>query len=301
VLDGILAHTAGGRRIVYPRFAHPSRTAAPLRAVGYGTEGHVLEQVAAPFAPKIIYSNSSYEYWGATASLLHTTADGERDVPLPEGTRIYMLSGGQHGPAAFPPTHGRAVHLQNPNDYRPIVRALLERLREWVENGKQPAPSRYPRLGDGTLVATAQLKRVEGIVLPQEALQPFGKPGTALVPQVDEEGNDLGGVRTPDVAVPLAVYSGWNLRSAQIGQPGALIGNSGSFLPFSQEKAAKRYVSVEGYLRQWDREAQALAADGLLLPEDIPSMRQSARAKWEWIQMRSTNTPRPIVVNNVLR
>jgi hypothetical protein len=193
------------------------------------------------------------------------------------------------------------VNLQNPNDYRPVVRALLERLREWVENGKPPAPSRYPRIADGTLVGTSTLKRVEGIAFPQSALQPVGKPGIALVPQVDEEGNDLGGVRTPDVAVPLAVYTGWNLRSAPIGQAGALLGNSGSFFPFSQEKAAQRYASPERYLGQWDREAQALAADGLLLSEDIPSMRQSAQAKWEWIQMRSTSTLRPIVVNNALR
>jgi sugar lactone lactonase YvrE len=150
VFDGVLAHTAGGRRIVYPRFAQPSRTAAPLRAVGYGTEGHALEQTAAPYAPKVIYSNSSYEYWGATASLLHTTPDGSRDLPIPENVRIYMLAGGQHGPSGFPPPRGRAQHLQNPNDYRPVVRALLERLREWIADGKQPPPSRYPRLDDGT-------------------------------------------------------------------------------------------------------------------------------------------------------
>ncbi|MBS1825069.1 MAG: hypothetical protein JST93_07090 [Acidobacteria bacterium] len=286
VFDGILAHTAGGRRIVYPRFAQPSRTAAPLRAVGYGTEGHTLEQVAAPFAPKILFSNSAYEYWGATASLLHTTPDGKQDILLPENIRIFMLSGGQHGPSGFPPSRGRAVHLQNPNDYRPVVRALLDRLREWLVDGKQPPTSRYPRIADGTLVSPAKLNRASGIDFPNAALQPVGKPGIALVPQVDEMGNDLGGVRTPDLAVPLAVYTGWNLRAAQIGHGGALIGNAGSFIPFSRQQVDRRYISLHGYLTRWEEQAQSLLQQGLLLAEDVPAMRQSAQAKWEWVHQQ---------------
>lgn len=288
VFDGILAHTAGGRRIVYPRFAQPSRTAAPLRASGYGTEGHPLELVAAPFAPKILYSNSAYEYWGATASLLHTTPDGQQDLTIPENTRIYMLSGGQHGPSGFPPSRGRAVHLQNPNDYRPVVRALLERLREWLVDGKQPPPSRYPRIADGTLASPAKLNRASGVDFPSAALQPIGKPGIALVPQVDGTGNDLAGIRTPDLAVPLAVYTGWNLRSPQIGQGGALIGNSGSFFPFSREQVDKRYVSLSGYLGRWEQEAESLLKEGLLLADDIPAMRESAQAKWDWVHQKLT-------------
>lgn len=284
VFDGVFAHTAGGRRIVYPRFAQPTRTAAPLRAVGYGTEGHPLEQVAEAFAPKIIYSNSSYEYWGATASLVHTTADGGKDLPLPGHMRLYMLSGGQHGPSGFPPSRGRALHLQNPNDYRWVVRALLDRMREWIVDGKQPPASRYPRIAGGTLVPVARLHKVPGILFPKDALQLHGKPGKALVPQVDADGNDAAGVRTPDVAVPLAAYTGWNLRAAQIGQAGELSGNSGSFLPFPQQKIRLRYTGAEGYLARWEEHARALARDGLLLQEDIPAMRKAAQVRWEWIQ-----------------
>lgn len=285
VFDGVYAHTAGGRRSVFPRFAQPSRTAAPLRAVGYGTEGHSLEQVAASFAPKIIHSNSSYEYWGATASLLHTTQDGLRDAVIPEYMRIYMLAGGQHGPASFPPGRGRAEHLQNPNDYRPIVRALLQRMQEWIADGKQPPASQVPRIAEGTLVAAAKLNRASGIAFPRHALQPYDGSATALVPQVDDDGNDLGGVRTPDVAAPLAAYTGWNLRTAEIGQGGELIGNSGSFLPFAQEEVQRRYSSVEQYLRVWDEKAWELVDRGLMIGEEIPRLRQLARTKWEWINM----------------
>ena len=44
-----------------------------------------------------------------------------------------------------------------------------------------------------------------------------GRPFPALVPQVDEDGNDLGGVRLPQLEVPLATYTGWNLRDPKIG------------------------------------------------------------------------------------
>ncbi|MBL8179096.1 MAG: hypothetical protein JNK48_30755 [Bryobacterales bacterium] len=289
IFDGVFAHTAGGRRAVYPTFAQPSRTAAPLRAVGYGTEGHPLERVAAPLAPKVIYSNSSYEYWGATASLLHTTRDGKHDAPVPENVRIYMLAGGQHGPSGFPPSRGRAAQLQNPNDYRPIVRALLDRLREWITEGKLPPDSVYPRIGAGTLVAPAQLNLASGIQFPAHALQPFDGSAVALVPQVDSDGNDLGGVRTPDLAVPLAAYTGWNLRTARIGHEGELIGNSGSFLPFSREQLLRRYPTLQAYFDAWEGYARKLADQGLLLPEEIPQLRIAAQTKWEWIGKQNSS------------
>jgi len=36
-----------------------------------------------------------------------------------------------------------------------------------------------------------------------------------LVPAVDEDGNDRAGHRLPDIAVPLATYTGWNFRQAR--------------------------------------------------------------------------------------
>jgi hypothetical protein len=53
----------------------------------------------------------------------------------------------------------------------------------------------------------------------------------ALVPQVDADGNDLGGIRLPEVAAPLATYTGWNLRAASIGAPGERVSFLGSFVP----------------------------------------------------------------------
>jgi hypothetical protein len=232
----------------------------------------------------IIYANSSYEYWGATASMLH--AAGGRDLPVPGHARIYMMAGGQHGPAAFPPPRGGGVNLPNPNDYRWVVRALLDRLRDWVVDGVPPPPSNYPRLAGGALVPATGLRHVEGISFPDHSWQPYGKQRLALVPQVDSEGNDVAGVRTPDVAVPLAAYTGWNPRSPNIGQSGELIGNSGSFLPFSTAKIEQRHGTIEAYLRKWDAAAQGLVEQGFLMEADLPAMRQAAAAKWDWVISR---------------
>src|SRR5690242_18940485 len=53
--------------------------------------------------PKIFYTNTSYEYWGRAASLIHATADGIKDAPPAPNTRIYLLAGLQHFSGAFPP------------------------------------------------------------------------------------------------------------------------------------------------------------------------------------------------------
>jgi hypothetical protein len=67
-------------------------------------------------APKIFYTDTSYEYWGRSASLIHINIDGRKDAPLPDSTRMYFLTGGQHGPAPFPPPKNHAQNLTNPND-----------------------------------------------------------------------------------------------------------------------------------------------------------------------------------------
>ena len=58
--------------------------------------------------PKIFYTNTSYEYWGRAASLIHTTADWQADAPLAPNTRIYFLAGLQHFTVPFPPRQSRA-------------------------------------------------------------------------------------------------------------------------------------------------------------------------------------------------
>src|SRR5690606_27474653 len=89
--------------------------------------------------------------WRA-GSLVHTDTLGREDVPIPDNVRLYTFGGTQHGPAPYPPPRLFAEHLNNPGDYRPQLRALLDALDAWVKEGKTPPPSVYPRLDQGELV-----------------------------------------------------------------------------------------------------------------------------------------------------
>lgn len=318
VFDGVFSQIAGGRRSVLQRFAQPSRTTAPLRALLYGTDSFpfadaalkdpetnltdgVLAHLKPSTIPKIFYCNSSYEYWGSSASLLHSTLDGMKDVAPPASTRIYMFAGGQHGPAAFPPSRGQGQNWQNPNDYRWSARALLPAMQQWVATGKTPPRSRYPMIANSTSVAAEKLKVPEGLNFPKSAYTSYRisnsmppvaeKPYVSLVPQIDEDGNDIAGIRMPDVEVPLATYTGWNFRAVAAGQPDQLQGGGGSFLPFSKEKILARYKDLESYLAQYEMAAKKLASQGYLLEQDIPALRKAAETRWNWIMQsgRITN------------
>ncbi|MBI3207786.1 MAG: hypothetical protein HYZ37_02655 [Candidatus Solibacter usitatus] len=310
VFDGILANIAGGRRSFLGRFAQPSRTAAPLRGMFYRTDEFpfadqpqkdpvtgvtdgVLAHLAPAMIPKIFYTNSAYEYWGSSGSLIHTAVDGKSDAALPPSTRTYMFAGGQHGPSAFPPNRGNSQNMTSPNDYRWSLRALLLALTAWVAEGKTPPASRYPKIADGTLVPVAKLRKVHGIPQPDHQHPSFriigaseppqiGEVYGALVPQVDADGNDIAGVRMPEVAVPLATYTGWNLRAAAIGQPSELAGGAGSFLPFSPAKILERYGSEEKYFERWDAAARKLVEGGYLLDGDVNELRKAAKLRWLW-------------------
>ena len=104
--------------------------------------------------PKVIYTNTSVEYWGQgrAAALTHTTIDGKADATVPDNVRIYLLSGTQHGESAFPPSFGAGQAMGNPTPQANVMRALLRAAHQWAASGVRPPDSRYPRLRDETLV-----------------------------------------------------------------------------------------------------------------------------------------------------
>ena len=135
VFDGVMAHVAGaGRGSFNHRFAQPSRDGHPFLNFFYPTDifpftdaaetdpetgltdGLLTHAGASALLPKIFYTNSSYEYWGRAASLIHTTIDGLKDAPVMDNVRIYLFSGGQHGPGAFPPVQTSGQQRSNPLD-----------------------------------------------------------------------------------------------------------------------------------------------------------------------------------------
>jgi hypothetical protein len=121
----------------------------------------------------------------------------------------------------------------------------------------------------------------------------LGKPFPILVPQVDADGNEISGVRLPEQSVPLATYTGWNLRDASIGAPGVTYDMVGSFLPFPRTRADRekmgdprpsieeRYKSREDYLQRVAAAAETLVRARLLMAVDVPKITDQAAARWD--------------------
>ncbi len=168
--------------------------------------------------------------------------------------RVYLLASTQHSPGPFPPTRGTGQELLNPNNQSRVLRALLVALDRWVREGINPPASRHPRLDQGTLVdaksvAFPSIPAVHsprdlkgGVRIANRFLARGAGPGTKLpllVPQVDADGNELPGIRLPDIAVPLATYTGWNFRASSVGSPDRLYPLLGSYIPLSERDAGR--------------------------------------------------------------
>jgi hypothetical protein len=319
VFDGVLAHISGvGRVFLNARWGQPGRTntqhedhlfpenvfpfsAATLDDPVGGGRGALLRGDG--FDPLLIATNTATEYWQKGASLLHTDPLGTRDVALPPTVRAYLIASTQHaGRAGLSTARGGCLNDRNPHDPTPAVRALIAALDAWVERGVAPPPSRVPTLREGTLVApdNAGFPAIPGlgVVRQANALARFGdwvnpEPDTGrgyvpLVSKVDADGNELAGIRLPDIAVPLATYTGWNLYKAPF-PDGELCDRDGSHAAFAATKAerersgdprlsiAERYADAATYMGRVQAEVDALLRDRLLLREDADAYLRRAR------------------------
>ena len=275
------------------------------------------------FVPKIFYTNSAYEYWGRAASQIHTTLDAKLDLDPGPDTRIYQFAGTQHGTGAWPPQRTIGQQYANPNNIRPGMRALLLAMDAWVRDGVEPPASRYGRVSAKTLVRPEELafpaipgvsvEPVKHSSITQQAFRAdygprfisesivdkeppvLGKPFPLLVPQVNADGNEITGIRLPDVAVPLATYTGWNLFNEKSGPPAILSNMVGSYIPFPRTRAEaqrrgdprkpieERYRSREEYLGKVSEACRELVSDRLMLPEDVLGVLDRAASQWNWI------------------
>jgi hypothetical protein len=336
-LDGVLAHVAGaGRGSFNYRFAQPSRDAQPTSSIFFPTDifpftdlpendpvsgesGGLLDRaVAEKVVPRIFFSNTSYEYWGRVAALIHVSADGKHDAPISDNVRIYHFTGLQHFSGPFPPAKGKLDLLgQQPQSPLPVKyfwRAMIANLDAWVRNGLLPPPSSYPKIADGTLVPLQDYAppAIPGVNRPHEANQAwrvdFGtnwrdgilsiqppkvsEPFPVLVPQVDADGNERDGVRLPEITVPLATYASWNLRDPSIGAPDQRVSFELSYLPFPKTAAerqttgdprksiAERYSDRETYLTRYHAAVEDLVKQRWILPEDRDAIVHRGEQEW---------------------
>jgi hypothetical protein len=290
----------------FPERLFPFANQVLTDAITGTTDGRLRRCLASDTCPNILEVNSANEYWVKGGSLLHTDTRGN-DLTDPPNVRFYLFSSFPHSSRA---AAGICQQPGNPVSPNPGLRALLVALDQWAARGTAPPPSRVPRRADGTLVPVASLNfpRIPGVtytgvmttgdrfdygasapagvltILPPKLL---GSPYPVLVPQTDNDGNDVAGIRFPDVAVPLATYTGWSVRKAAFGGDDLCDAN-GQRIAFARTRAERlstgdprlsieeRYPDDDAYLRAVRRSAAALREERFLLEEDVNRIVESA-------------------------
>jgi len=298
------------------------------RVRGRGVHALLDRCRATATCPRIIETFGSAEFWGLRMSPALVGTDAARDLPLPPEVRRYYFPSTTHGGSAFggfplrgdppfPAGGPRCTLALNPNPSADTRRALLARLVDWVVRDRAPPPSRYPTLARGELVpptaAAMGWPAIPGVPAPDGKLNPildydFGSgfrypdvSGVAdqppairrtipsLVPRVDADGNEVGGVPSIQMRVPTGTYTGWN-ELAQGYDAGGPCGFVGGFVPFARTRAERiasgdprpslqeRYRDHAGFAARVRVAAADEVADGWLLPDDAARIVSQAEA-----------------------
>ena len=261
---------------------------------------------------------SANEFWVKAGSLMSTDPTGRFDLPDHPLTRLYLLSSKQHGGAGNPTTRGLCQQLNNPLDSAPVQRAMWTNLDEWSTHGIQPPDSEVPKLRDGTLVPPLPQSRVgfphipgvtytglkttryrfnygpdfyrtfiptinPPVITPPIEDNPANGPiYPSYVPKTDSDGNDIAGIRLPELTVPLATYTGWGLRSGVWANDGCEA--TGQYIPFPATKAARvaasdprpsvqeRYSSYTDYRNKVIKAVDDLVRARFLICDDTQAM-----------------------------
>jgi hypothetical protein len=270
VYDAVMPVIAGARRGHFnERFTIPGAMPSASDEIGDKPRyGSLLGRSGA--SSKVMAINTSTEYWRGDTAELH--GDAHPDV------RVHHIAGAKHGPGTLPQTSEnlafglKALYGFNTIDYRPVLRALLRQVIDWVDNDIAPSPGTTPTDAQMTTreIVLAQFASV-GLETPR--LQSFIQP-PGPVPAVDAVGNEIGGIRLPDVAVPVGVHAGWNLRHPDLGAPEDELFLSGSTWWFEQ------IPELSEYLEQVREVVADLVGRRLILEADAPLVIDRAEASW---------------------
>jgi hypothetical protein len=272
--------------------------------------------------PKIFETFGSAEFWGLRMSPDLVGTDAKRDLALPANVRRYYFPGTAHGggrggfSASRPVPSGELALAENSNPQADTMRALFLALSDWVVRDVQPPESRYPRLDRGELVAPDRVSMgypaIPGKPLPDGLINPFfdydfgpdfiardlsgaitrQPPGIRqilpmLVPRVDADGNEVGGIPSVQHQVPLGTYTGWNAAQRGLRQ-GHRSGFAAGFIPFARDEAerrangdprpslAERYHDHAGFVEEVKKAVARTQDGGFLLPEDGARLIQQA-------------------------
>ena len=302
-----------------PEFQFPWANLRTHDRVTGQTAGRLDRCLDSDTCPKIIELNSENEFYSKGGSLLTTdTAGHDLDLNQTPNVRYYLLSSAPHGAGT---AAGICQQPQNPIVGNQALRALLVDLDEWVSTGREPPANRVPRRADGTLVpslpqAAEGFPKIPGVnyngIMHTGDLWDFGRhfddgivtisppilvgtPYPVFVPKTDVDGNDIAGIRLPDISVPIATYSGWALRASPATETDGIkivdgCDASGQRIPFQHTKAQRlaigdprlsleeRYPDHQTYVNMVTQAAQALEEQRLLVDIDVQAYIAAAQA-----------------------
>lgn len=194
---------------------------------------------------------------------------------------------------------------------------MITNMNAWVSKGITPPPSNYPRIADGMLVPLDKLSfpAIPDVQVPDNydeawhldfgpnwrtarilTLQPprVGAPFPILLPQVDADGNAIAGIHLPEISVPLATYTGRNLRARVTGAPTQRVSFLGSYFPLATTAAERkadddprlsigeRYSSRSDYLVLYRKAVVNLVHERWILPEDAPALMARGIKEWDY-------------------
>ena len=190
----------------------------------------------------------------------------------PNGRRFY-LAGTAASTAAtncVAPVNARAI--------APALRALFVALDEWTQKGVAAPASRAPLDADLALSQDLKWPKAPGFPSPPE--------GARRVPKIDADGNEIAGLRLPDLALPIGAFTGFNTQKDDKGPPCA----AGAALPFTATKAdretngdprpslVERYGSRAYFVATMRVIADKLVKERLLLQQDADAYVAAARS-----------------------
>jgi hypothetical protein len=319
----MIASAGAGGGSFNHRFAMPGQAGnsvlsilRPVDLPPFTDDGLLARAQTTYTAPRIFYTLSSTEYWARAASLTYTTGDGTADTPLSSTSRLYFLAGTPHAAGPLPPVRSPTyLHAVNFAEQRWTLRALLLDMDAWIRSDVEPPASRYPTIAGGNLGRRESIRfpKIPSVAFPAYLPQVWqmdygpdwgssrvitnepprlGAPFLLLVPRVNDDGNDEGGVLLPEVAVPLGTYSGWNVTVPPLPDLGHLAGLVGTFEPFARTRRdrdrsgdtrpsiAERYRGRKDYLNRVAQAASVLVRDRFFLAEDVPAVLRRADAMW---------------------
>ncbi|PWB91964.1 hypothetical protein C5688_02870 [Methylocystis sp. MitZ-2018] len=210
--------------------------------------------------------------WGADAYWREKPRIEFANATPPNARRFYL--------AGIPSstTATNCVAPVNARPSAPALRALFAALDEWTAKGVAPPASRAPL--DADLASAQDLK------WPKIPALPPPPEGARRVPKIDADGDEVPGLRLPDLALPIATFTGFNTQKDKKGP----LCVAGAAIPFAATKVdreknadsrsslVERYGSRAYFVATMRVIADKLVKERLLLQQDADAYVAAARS-----------------------